>query len=194
MSELDNILNVAIELAEASSSCAKEAWLGDVAVTYKPDGSSLTETDLSIEATWRDRIRQQFPAHGILREEYGSDTGTSAFTWVLDPIDGTRQFGTGLLNFASLIGVCRDAVLLWGLSTCRCWAPATSRQKAGERCSTGVRSAVAGSGKFRPPGSVLPTPRASPAMPPTVTSGCAHPVGSRCLTGERLPMVLFPEG
>ncbi|TWI29554.1 histidinol phosphatase-like enzyme (inositol monophosphatase family) [Mesorhizobium tianshanense] len=115
MSELDNILNVAIKLAEASSSCAKEAWLGDIAVTYKADGSSLTEADLSIEATWRDRIRQQFPAHGILGEEYGSDTGTSAFTWVLDPIDGTRQFGTGLLNFASLISVCRDGNPIVGI-------------------------------------------------------------------------------
>ncbi|WP_292595275.1 inositol monophosphatase family protein [Mesorhizobium sp.] len=108
MSELDNILSAAIELAEISSRHARNAWLGDVAVTYKADGSSLTEADLTIEATWRERIQRQFPTHGILGEEYGSDTGASAFTWVLDPIDGTRQFGTGLLNFASLISVCRD--------------------------------------------------------------------------------------
>lgn len=48
MSELDNILSAAIELAEISSRHARNAWFGDVAVTYKADGSSLTEADLSI--------------------------------------------------------------------------------------------------------------------------------------------------
>lgn len=53
-------------------------------------------------------LRSRFPNHGILGEEYGPDAGSSAFTWGLDPIDGTRQFATGLLNFTSLISLCRD--------------------------------------------------------------------------------------
>ncbi|MEX0954913.1 MAG: inositol monophosphatase family protein [Rhizobiaceae bacterium] len=115
MSELDKILSVAAELADASSSHASNAWRGDLAVTYKADGSSLTKADLFIEAMWRERIRRDFPSHGILGEEYGSDAGTSAYTWVLDPIDGTRQFGTGLLNFASLISVCREGFPVLGI-------------------------------------------------------------------------------
>jgi len=115
MSELNEILAAAVGLAEACSQCASEAWRSDLAVTYKPDGSSLTEADLSIEAMWRERIGNLFPSHGILGEEYGLETGRSAFTWVLDPIDGTRQFGTGLLNFASLISVCRDGTPVLGI-------------------------------------------------------------------------------
>ncbi len=115
MTELDSIFSMALELAEISSLHARNGWLGDVSLTYKSDGSALTGADLSIESAWRDRIRQRFPAHGILGEEYGQSTGNSAFTWIVDPIDGTRQFATGLLNFASLISVCRDGIPVVGI-------------------------------------------------------------------------------
>jgi len=115
MSDLDCLMIAALNLAELAAGLSAEAWSGDLAVTYKPDGSSLTQADLFIEARWREQIKRQFPSHSILGEEYGSDTGSSAYTWVLDPIDGTRQFGTGLLNFASLISVCRDGMPVLGI-------------------------------------------------------------------------------
>ncbi|MCV6587061.1 MAG: histidinol phosphate phosphatase [Marinibacterium sp.] len=108
MAELDELLTAALDLADAGGAVAREAWRGDLAVRYKPDGSSLTQADLDIEALWRDRISARYPTHAILGEEYGDQGGDSAYTWVLDPIDGTRQFGTGLLDFASLIALCRD--------------------------------------------------------------------------------------
>ncbi len=115
MPELADFLSFAVALADASACHARDHWRGDFAVTYKSDGSSLTDADLSIEATWRELIRQRFPSHGILGEEYGSESGSSAYTWVLDPIDGTRQFGTGLLNFASLVSLCRDGSPVLGI-------------------------------------------------------------------------------
>lgn len=115
MPELLDFLSLAVALADTSAGRARDVWRGDLAVTYKADGSSLTDADLSIEATWRELIRQRFPSHGILGEEYGSESGSSAYTWVLDPIDGTRQFGTGLLNFASLVSLCRDGSPVLGI-------------------------------------------------------------------------------
>ena len=115
MSEMSELMAAAVALAEHSSATARALWQGEIDVTYKSDGSSLTEADLNVEALWRDRIRSHFPSHGILGEEYGQDSGTSAYTWVLDPIDGTRQFGAGLLNFSSLISVCRDGVPVVGV-------------------------------------------------------------------------------
>jgi len=115
MPDLADILHSALALADRAAGPARTAWCGDIAVTYKEDGSSLTEADLSIEALWREDIRRLYPDHGILGEEYGSEAGRSAYTWVLDPIDGTRQFGAGLLNFASLISVCRDDVPVIGI-------------------------------------------------------------------------------
>lgn len=115
MSELDNLMKSALSLADMAADLSAEAWNSDLVVDYKTDGSSLTQADLLIESRWREQIKRQFPSHGILGEEYGSDTGSSAFTWVLDPIDGTRQFGAGLLNFASLISVCRDGEPVLGI-------------------------------------------------------------------------------
>jgi len=115
MGDLDQFVDAALNLAELAAGLAATAWRSDLTVRYKPDGSSLTKADLSIEALWRERIGRQFPSHGILGEEYGAETGRSAYTWVLDPIDGTRQFGAGLLNFASLIGLCRDGIPVLGL-------------------------------------------------------------------------------
>ena len=115
MTELDTMRRFALDLAEAGGAIARRAWLGDLSVRYKADGSALTQADLDIEALWRDRISQAFPDHGILGEEYGAETGASAYTWVLDPVDGTRPFGAGLLNYASLISLCRDGVPVLGL-------------------------------------------------------------------------------
>lgn len=115
MPKLDQLLSTAIDLAEISAELSTNAWAGDLVVDYKQDGSSLTKADLSIETRWREEIRARFPTHGVLGEEYGSDVGRSDFTWVLDPIDGTRQFGAGLLNFASLISVCRNGVPIVGI-------------------------------------------------------------------------------
>ena len=115
MPELAEFLSLAVALADASACRARDHWRGDLAVTYKADGSSVTDADLSIETMWRELIRRRFPSHGILGEEHGTETGRSAYAWVLDPIDGTRQFGTGLLNFASLISLCRDGSPILGI-------------------------------------------------------------------------------
>lgn len=115
MSEIDGFLAAALRLSDAAAGLSVQAWGSDLSVSYKPDGSSLTQADLSIEALWREQIRRWYPSHGILGEEYGLDTGHSAFTWVLDPIDGTRQFGTGLLNHASLISLCKEGAPILGI-------------------------------------------------------------------------------
>lgn len=115
MAETDALTAAALTLADQASELSSRAWHGDLAVEYKEDGSSLTQADLDIEALWRETIRREFPSHGILGEEYGTETGASAYTWVIDPIDGTRQFGTGLLDYGSLIGLCRDGHPILGI-------------------------------------------------------------------------------
>lgn len=115
MPEFETFLDAALILADTARALSVKAWTGDLTVKYKLDGSSITPADLAIEERWREIIRRQFPTHGILGEEYGVETGQSAYTWVLDPIDGTRAFGAGLLNYTSLISLCRDGVPVLGI-------------------------------------------------------------------------------
>ena len=68
---------------------------------YDPVTAADQEAELAIRAL----IRSAYPDHGVLGEEHGRETGTSPFTWVLDPIDGTRAFITGGPLWGTLIAL-----------------------------------------------------------------------------------------
>jgi histidinol-phosphatase len=71
----------------------------------KADGSPVTRADREAELLLRTRILADYPDHSILGEELDSVTGSSAFRWILDPIDGTRSFMRGVPLYGVLIGV-----------------------------------------------------------------------------------------
>lgn len=66
----------------------------------------VTEADLAAEREMRLMITTQQPTHGILGEELGSVQLEADWVWVLDPVDGTRDFATGTLSWGTLIGLC----------------------------------------------------------------------------------------
>lgn len=69
------------------------------------DFDPVTEADKAAERAMRDVLRRLRPNDAILGEEYGQQNGTSGWTWVLDPIDGTRAFVAGLPVWTTLIGL-----------------------------------------------------------------------------------------
>jgi myo-inositol-1(or 4)-monophosphatase len=75
----------------------------------------VTEADRAAEVTLRNMIRRNFPTHGIIGEEFGSDHPEAECTWVLDPIDGTRAFIAGLPTWGTLIGLMHHGVPVRGL-------------------------------------------------------------------------------
>jgi myo-inositol-1(or 4)-monophosphatase len=95
---------LAEELADVARHLAMRHFRTPVAVVRKPDGSPVTIVDKEIESEMRRRIRAAFPAHAIRGEEFPAE-GSGEFTWVLDPIDGTKSFITGFPLFGSLIAL-----------------------------------------------------------------------------------------
>ena len=75
----------------------------------------VTEADKAGEAAMRQLIRRHFPAHGIIGEEFGSENANAEYTWVLDPIDGTRSFMCGLPLWGTLICLQRNGHPVHGL-------------------------------------------------------------------------------
>jgi histidinol phosphatase-like enzyme (inositol monophosphatase family) len=65
----------------------------------------VTEADRAAEAAMRAHLAQARPRDGVLGEEFGPTRGTSGLTWVLDPIDGTRAFLSGVPSWGTLIGL-----------------------------------------------------------------------------------------
>ena len=68
----------------------------------------VTIADKNAEAALRRLINQRFPGHGILGEEYGAENLQADYVWVLDPIDGTRAFVSGLPLWGTLIALCHQ--------------------------------------------------------------------------------------
>ena len=76
-----------------------------VAVERKSDESPVTIADRGAEELMRTRIAKRFPGHGIIGEEFGDDRPEAEFVWILDPIDGTKSFITGLPLWGTLIAL-----------------------------------------------------------------------------------------
>ncbi len=75
----------------------------------------VTVADRNAELAIRQLIRQHFDEDGILGEEHGTLDGTSGYTWILDPIDGTRAFITGVPQWGTLIGLNDGSCTLYGV-------------------------------------------------------------------------------
>jgi len=75
----------------------------------------VTEADRGAEAAMRRLIGQAFPAHGVIGEEYGQDRPDAEYVWVLDPIDGTKSFISGLPTWGTLIGLMHNGRPVFGM-------------------------------------------------------------------------------
>ena len=77
----------------------------NVAVERKSDNTPLTIADQQAEQLLRRLINERFPDHAIVGEEYGRSETRSPYTWVIDPIDGTKSFICGVPLYANLLAL-----------------------------------------------------------------------------------------
>jgi myo-inositol-1(or 4)-monophosphatase len=78
---------------------------GQMSAAVKADHSPVTEVDRQVENFLIERINARYPEHTILSEESGLHPSEETFTWVIDPIDGTRSFASGLPVWGVSIGI-----------------------------------------------------------------------------------------
>ncbi len=100
-------LAFATELAEEAGRIGMSFFGGDFTVRIKPDSSPVTEADLAIEAMIREAVKERFPGDAVLGEESGLQ-GQGARRWIVDPIDGTKNFADGVQVWATLIALAID--------------------------------------------------------------------------------------
>lgn len=95
------------QLADAAAAAILPYFRAELAVEDKGGRlyDPVTVADQAAEQAMRTLIQARYPDHGILGEEHGVATGSSPLTWVLDPIDGTRAFITGLPLWGTLIAL-----------------------------------------------------------------------------------------
>jgi histidinol-phosphatase len=100
-------LAFANQLADRAGEIGLGFFGGSFEVRLKPDRSPVTEADVAIEEAIRAAIHERYPDDGVLGEEGGSE-GAGRRRWIVDPIDGTKNFADGVQVWSNLIALAVD--------------------------------------------------------------------------------------
>ena len=113
---LQSMLDFALDAAWQAGRITLGYYQSGVAVERKSDNSPVTIADKTAEEYLRRIISQRFPDHGIIGEEFGSQPGSSSLSWVIDPIDGTKSFTSGVPLYSNLLALVEGDQTLVGVA------------------------------------------------------------------------------
>jgi len=118
-------LSVALNLADQADMITLARFGAiDLVVDTKPDLTPVSDADRAVETTLRETLARVRPDDSVLGEEFGGSTSSSGRQWIVDPIDGTKNFVRGVPVWASLIALLDDGVPQVGVIS----APALQRR------------------------------------------------------------------
>ncbi len=118
-------LAIALSLADRADAVTLARFGAvDLHVDTKPDLTPVTDADRAVESALRAQLARELPGDGVLGEEFGGPTAFGGRRWVIDPIDGTKNFVRGVPVWASLIALLEDGVPTVGVVS----APALHRR------------------------------------------------------------------
>lgn len=114
---MDNLLSffpLLSELSAQAGTIVRRYYHAPLEVERKADDSPVTRADREVEEFLRDELGRRFPDFSILGEEYGATDKSSAYRWIIDPIDGTKSFVMRTPLFGTMIALERDGVPVLG--------------------------------------------------------------------------------
>jgi histidinol-phosphatase len=118
-------LQFALALADRADAVTRARFGAlDLRIETKPDLTPVTDADRAVESIVREVIADQRPGDSVLGEEFGGTTAFDGRQWIIDPIDGTKNFVRGVPVWASLIALLQDGVPIVGVVS----APALRRR------------------------------------------------------------------
>jgi histidinol-phosphatase len=124
MADWSTDLTLALELATAADEITTRRFRAvDLAVRSKPDLTPVSDADTAVESMLRERLASVRPQDAVLGEEYGV-TGDASRRWIVDPIDGTKNFVRGAPVWATLLALEADGEVVVGVAS----APAMGRR------------------------------------------------------------------
>jgi histidinol-phosphatase len=118
-------LQLALRIADAADAITRDRFGAlDLHVDDKPDLTPVSDADLAVEREVRAILAAERPDDAVLGEEFGGDAVFDGRQWVVDPIDGTKNFVRGVPVWATLISLLQDGVPVVGVVS----APALARR------------------------------------------------------------------
>jgi len=110
-SEVNQYVNFAQSVLVDAGTIALRYFRAPLTVVNKQEGHGfdpVTQADKEVELLIRNRIESHYPEHGIIGEEFGNVNPDSSTAWIIDPIDGTRSFMSGMTAWGILLGLLED--------------------------------------------------------------------------------------
>ena len=108
-------VTLAERLADAAGEIVRGYFRQAIEIERKDDESPLTIADREAETAMRALIAESFPDHGVVGEEHGALRAEADYVWVLDPIDGTKRFISGHVQFGALIALLHEGAPILGV-------------------------------------------------------------------------------
>ena len=118
MDDKHSFLKVAEEAITEAERIIMKWYSGAIVSELKADKSPVTQADREAEQAIRAIISRAFPDHGFLGEEYGTTDSPSGYYWIIDPIDGTKNFMRHIPLFGTLLALIKEDQLQLGISSC----------------------------------------------------------------------------
>jgi inositol-phosphate phosphatase / L-galactose 1-phosphate phosphatase / histidinol-phosphatase len=116
MQDNDELLQFAMQLTDAAADISRRYFRQNIVIDTKSGNFPVTRADLEIESKLRQMIKDKFPRHSIIGEEYANLIGDrDEYSWVIDPIDGTVAFTTGKPTFTTLIALTKNNLPILGV-------------------------------------------------------------------------------
>ncbi|MBX9944663.1 MAG: histidinol-phosphatase [Reyranella sp.] len=109
------LVALANALADAARPISARYFRTQVAIDDKSDRSPVTIADREAETAMRDLLARHVPDHGVFGEEHGAVRTDAEYVWVLDPIDGTKAYITGLPIFGTLVALLHRGTPVLGI-------------------------------------------------------------------------------
>lgn len=109
------LLDFALELTDIAAKISGSNFRSKLEIKSKDGNYPVTKIDLEIEEEIRHVIKERYPEHGVIGEEFANVGVEKEFVWVIDPIDGTVAFTTGKPTYSTLIALLRNNVPLIGV-------------------------------------------------------------------------------
>jgi myo-inositol-1(or 4)-monophosphatase len=101
----DELLGAALRFTDEMSDLILGLVENGFSIDVKSDATVVTTADLEAEKLFRARLKEIYPKHGVLGEEFGKESPDADFQWVVDPIDGTAEFARGLPLWGTILAL-----------------------------------------------------------------------------------------
>ena len=122
---MNSDLELALEMADVADQLSMSRYRAlDLSVETKPDFTPVTEADRAVETSLRERLASKRPSDGVIGEEFPNTNEAASRTWIIDPIDATKNYVRGVPVWGTLIALAIDGEPVVGVVS----APAMGRR------------------------------------------------------------------